>query len=84
MKEKGYKKLIEDFDVDMGFDGELWTSKEKDDEGFSLQIVIEYVPPLSVGFYKMKGFEYKNRFYISPDVIKAVNERLEEITGEEQ
>ena len=83
-KLKGYKRLIEDFDVDIRCDNELWTSKEKDDEGFSLQIAIDYVPPLSVSFCKRKGFESKNSFYILPDVIKAVNERLEEITGEEE
>lgn len=81
MKEKGYIRLIKDFDVDTSCDGELWVSKEDDDQGFSLKIDIEY-SPLSVNFYKQKGFEFKNSFRVSSDVIKAVNERLEEITGE--
>lgn len=82
MKEKGYMRLIKDFDVDTSCDSELWTSKEEDAEGFSLQIDIEY-RPLSVSFSKQKGFEFKDSFCILPDVIKAVNERLEEIAGEE-
>lgn len=86
MEEKGYIRLIKDFHVDVSCDGELWTSKEEDAEGFSLQIDIEYRPLsvsfLSVSFSKQKGFEFKDSFCILPDVIKAVNERLEEITGE--
>lgn len=82
MKEKGYMRLIKDFDVDTSCDSELWASKEEDDEGFSLYVDIEYTP-LSVNFFKQKGFEIKNSFYILSDIIKAVNERLEEIAGEE-
>lgn len=72
------EEFAKEFDVDISCDGELWASKEEDDEGFSLYVDIEYAP-LSVSFSKQKGFEFKNSFYILPDVIKAVNERLKEL-----